>query len=228
MRRAPVPLIALLLLVAGCTPAPDEPSAGPSAAPPTAPAPGSSPSAVVAPVDQEPTGEQEPAPAGSPYRVVSDWSVPSRPVAVGHVVDVPPLAFLAEVRFGDHPGEDPAYSRVTFAFDKAFPPYDIAYVRAVPAEGTGDPVALPGNAFLRITFRDARTVDDAGRTTRRPATAVGYPTLRGYGFGGDFEGHVTFGLGIQVAAGSDQVLPVRVGELVRPDGLHVVAVDVRR
>ena len=49
---------------------------------------------------------------------------------------------------------------------------------------------------------------------------MGYPTLKGYAFGGDFEGYVTFGLGLQTAAGSDQTLPIRVGELVRPDGSY--------
>jgi hypothetical protein len=226
MTRTPVPLIALLLLVAGCGSAPSAPSPPGPAAPATAAPATAAPATGAAeePAAPPATG----AAAGRPYRVVADWSVPSKPVAVTHPADVPPLRYLAEVRFGDHPGEDPAFTRVTFAFVEGFPSYDIAYVPNVPAEGTGEPLALPGNAFLRITFRDARTVDDDGRSAPRPAERLGYPTLRGYGFGGDFEGHVTFGLGLAVAPGSDQALPIRVGEVVRPNGWHVVAVDVRR
>jgi hypothetical protein len=135
---------------------------------------------------------------------------------------------LTEIRFGDHPGDDPAFSRVTFAFAGGFPSYDIRYVPAVEQDGSGEELTLPGNAFVRIVFRETQAHDDAGRPVPRPPTTVGYPTLKGYAFGGDFEGYVTFGLGLQTAAGSDQTLPLRVGELVRADGSYVVAVDVRR
>lgn len=199
---------------AGPTPAGQSPSPDPG---PVAGGPKPSGPAVA------PTGEPGPR---QPFRVTADWT--TRPVAVSHPLTAPPLRYLEQVRFGDHPGEDPAYSRVTFAFDGGFPSYDIRYVPAVEQDGSGDKLELPGNAFVRIVFRDARAHDDAGKAAPRPPETVGYPTLRGYRFGGDFEGHVTFGLGLQVAANSDQVLPIRVGELVRADGSYVVAVDVRR
>jgi hypothetical protein len=225
MTRTPVPLIALLLvLVAGCAPAGGADAGTPaseSSVPASGPAapPASAPSVVSA---------AAPASASSGYHVTYPWGIPSTLVTVTHPVKVPPLRFLTEVRFGDHPGESPAYTRVTFAFAGGLPTYTFGYVRAVEGEATGNPVALPGNAFLRVTFFDARTTDDSGHATDRPREQQGYPTLRGYGFAGDFEGHVTFGLGIQVAPGSDQALPIRVGESVRPDGTHVVSVDVRR
>jgi hypothetical protein len=227
MTRAPVPLIVLLLLAGGCSTAPPSTPAPtpPPAAGETAPAPTPAGENTAAP-DRAGGTTSAPPSGGSPYRVTSAWS--TRPVAVSHPLTAPPLRFLAEVRFGDHPGDDPAYSRATFAFEGGFPSYDVRYVPAIEAEGSGEPVALPGNAFLRIIFRDATGHDDAGRQTRRPAGTVGYPTLKGFAPGGDFEGQVMYGLGLQVAPGSDQTLPVRVGELVRPDGLHVVAVDVRR
>ena len=65
----------------------------------------------------------------------------------------------------------------------------------------------------------------------KPSTNIGFANLRSWGFAGDFEGHVTFGLGIQVAPGSDQALPIRAGELKRPDGsggfFYVVHFDVQ-
>jgi hypothetical protein len=228
MKRTPLPLIALLVagLLAGCSPGTPAPS-GPSAQ--------DSPSNDVrgptsAAVSPRTTFDGETA-AGAPasgYRVTYPWNVPSTLVTVPHPVPVPPLRYLAQVRFGDHPGEDPAYTRVTFAFVGGLPTYRFSYVPAVPHVARAEPITLPGNAFLQITFLDARTTDDRGHTTERPSDRLGYPTVPGYGFGGDFEGHVIFGLGIQVAPGSDQALPVRVSESVRPDGTHVVSVDVRR
>lgn len=184
-----------------------------------------------------PTSSSPPAASApaSPYRVTYGWAVPARPVQVRHQVAVPiapppavPLPLLVEVRAADHPDEN--YSRVTFAFRGGTPSYEVGYVRSVPAEGTGSPLPLAGNAFVRIQFTPAQAHDEQGRPTVAvaPHTALSFPTLRGYGFGGDFEGYVTFGLGLQVAVNSDQVLPVRIGELVRADGTHVVAVDVRR
>jgi hypothetical protein len=167
--------------------------------------------------------------------VTYGWAVPSRPARVAHRIDVPiqpppgtPLPFLARVEVGDHPGDDPAYTRITFAFEGAWPSYEVAYQRSLTADGSGAPVPLPGNSVLRITFTNAQAHDDQGRGTDRPSPKLGYPTLRGYGFAGDFEGHVTYGLGIQALPDTDQVLPIRVGELVRADGTYVVAVDVRR
>jgi hypothetical protein len=220
MTHRSAPLLVLVLLLGGCTVTRTDGTPPAAATPPaTATSAAGTPTEPSGPPDETP-------PAAGSYRVVSDWS--TRPVTVSHPLVAPPLRFLTEVRFGDHPGDDPAYSRVTFAFEEGLPSYEVRYVASLEQEGSGDPVPVPGNAVLRIVFRDATGYDDAGRETDRPGGTVGYPTLRGYGFGGDFEGHMTFGLGIQVAAGSDQTLPVRVGESVRPDGLHVLAVDVRR
>jgi hypothetical protein len=181
-----------------------------------------------------PTQSAHAAPA-SPYRVIYGWAVPAQPVQVRHRVAVPvapppaiPLPLLIEVRAADHPEGN--YTRITFAFRGGTPSYEVGYARSVPTEGTGNPLPLAGNAFIRIQFTPAQAHDEHGRPTVALAapTRLTFPTLRSYGFGGDFEGYVTFGLGLQVAANSDQVLPVRIGELVRSDGSHVVAVDVRR
>jgi hypothetical protein len=226
MRRSFVPLLALLAALAagGCEPGAT--ASGIGTAPPAAAAPAaSSPATHGAPV----------ATRSSTYRVTYGWAVPSRPARVAHRFDVPvqpppaaPLPFLARVEVGDHPGDEPAYTRVTFAFEGAWPPYELAYERSLTHDGSGDPVSLPGNSVLRITFTQAQAHDDQGRETTRPGTKLGFPTLKGYAVAGDFEGHVTYGLGIQAAPGSDQALPIRVGELIRADGTYVVAVDVRR
>jgi hypothetical protein len=240
MTRQRVPILALVvvLLASGCTTAD---RGGPATSGTTAPAPPDGPATspttpATMPVD--PVTQAAPTSAGqtaSDYRVTYGWAVPSRPVQITHQVRVPvvpppgpPLPLLVEVRAGDHPAE--GYTRITFAFRGGPPSYQLAYLPAVLAEGTGDPVPLPGNAFLRIQFNPAQAHDEQGRpsVTGSAQPSLGYPTLRGYGFAGDFEGYLTYGLGIQVAPGSDQTLPIRALELTRPDGTGVVAVDVRR
>ena len=227
MRRSFVPLLALLAVfgTGACERVATAGGDGLGTAPPATAAP------TTATATTEAVAAKPAATPAQPYRVTYGWAVPSRPARVPHHVDVPlapppapALPFLARVEVGDHPG----YTRITFAFEGAWPSYEIAYQRSLTKDGSGDPVPLPGNSVLRITFTDAQAHDDAGRTTQRPDPNLGFPTLKGYGFAGDFEGQVTYGLGIQAAPNSDQALPIRAGELVRADGTFVVAVDVQR
>src|SRR5439155_6553123 len=185
------------------------------------------------PADQPAGG---PAPAGtatSDYRVTYGWAVPSHRATVSHTVNPPPLPYLVEIHTGDHGTENPGYARISFYFRVGFPTYNVQYVSQVLTEGKGDPLPLEGNAALRVGFVDANVRDENGHSTIVFAapTHIGFRNLKSYGFAGDFEGYVSYGLGIQVAPNSDQVLPIRVGELRKPDGrggyLYVVAVDVR-
>ena len=169
---------------------------------------------------------------GPPFRVTYGWGVPSTLVTVSNPVPVPPVPYLVEVRTGDHPEENPGYTRITFAFRGAFPAYRFSYVERVTADGSGAPVPLPGNAALQIVFTPAQAHDDAGASTIGFASdrTFGLHHLAGYAPAGDYEGYVTYGLGIQVAPGSDETPLVRTGQLTRPDPngpVYVVAVDIR-
>lgn len=166
------------------------------------------------------------------------FGVPSTEVRVNHPLSAPlpgpiGLPYLVGIYTGNHPSADPPYQRISFYFRGGYPSYRFQYAPAVYSEGKGTPISLPGNAYLRITFTEAQAHDQHGASTIREAapTTIGYANLRGYGFGGDFEGYVTYGLGIQVAPGSDQALPIRVGELKKSDGsggyLYVVHFDVQ-
>lgn len=184
-------------------------------------------------------GSAEPSSQTQSYRVTYDWAVPSNQVSVTNELPVPlpgPIAlpYLVGIYVGDHPEGNPAYQRMSFYFRGGLPSYNLQYVRGVVSEGTGDPVAVPGNAVLRVGFIDAQAHDAGGASTvaAKPATSIGLSTLKGYGFAGDFEGHLTYALGIAVAAGSDQALPIRAGELTKGDGsggtFYVVHVDVSK
>ncbi|MFI7576537.1 hypothetical protein [Micromonospora sp. NPDC049497] len=233
MTRQRVPLLACLvvLLVAACSTdgGGSASSPTPSAVAPTtassAPDPGQSSAPSPGPTSTSPG---QPAPS-SDWRATYGWAVPSTPVGVPHRFAVPvapppapPLPTLVEVRVGDHPAEN--FSRITFAFRGPTPPYQVAYVAGIEQDGSGDPVVLPGTAFLAVRFQQAQAHDEAGRSTlvAAPPRTIGYPTLLGWAPAGDFEGQVSVGLGLSGR------WPVRLAESTRPDGIHVVSVDVRR
>ncbi|MGW5669099.1 AMIN-like domain-containing (lipo)protein [Micromonospora sp. NPDC003776] len=230
-----VPLLAgvVVLLAAACTTTDHD---GATTAPSTAPAPSATaaatpPAATPAASSTAPAATTATPPAAGDWRMTYGWAVPTSPARVTHRVRVPvtpapgePLPVLVRIEVGDHPAE--GYSRITFAFRGPTPSYQVAYVPRVESDGSGAPVSLPGNAFLAVRFEPAQTHDSAGRSTvSAPPRTIGYPTLRGWAPAGDFEGYVTVGLGVQAPGGR---LPVRLGESTRPDGTHVVSLDVRR
>jgi hypothetical protein len=236
MRRVPLLLFAAAAMTAsGCAPQPG-----------SAPGPGGSTRAPAATTSS--TGEPtEPAPPASEptapraeYRVSYDWGVPSKSVTVNHpftppiaAAPAPPLPYLVAIYVGDHPEGSPKYARISFYFRGTFPSYQFQYVRQVLDEGKGEPISLEGNSYLGIHFVEAQAHDAVGNSTIKvsPKSHIGFRNLASYGFGGDFEGHVTYGLGIQVAPDSDQMLAIRAGELKKPDGsgdfYYVVHLDVR-
>ncbi|MCI4061527.1 hypothetical protein MRQ36_02625 [Micromonospora sp. R77] len=220
----------VVLLAAACTTTDhDGATSAPStaAAPSATAAPTPSPSAVTTTAPAPPTG----TPAASDWRVTYGWAIPTAPARVGHAVRVPvtpapgePLPVLVDIRVGDHPGE--GWTRVTFAFRGPTPGYQVALVDRVASDGSGDPIDLPGDADLSVRFDPAQGHLSNGRTSyTAPGRAVDLPTLRGWAPAGDFEGHLGFGLGLRTTG---TPLPVRLAESTRPDGLHVVSVDVRR
>jgi hypothetical protein len=174
------------------------------------------------------------------YRLTVDWAVPGNRITVPHEVHAPiapapalPLPSLVAVYVGDHADADPRYQRISFYFRGAFPEYNLQYVRALTAEGSGATIPLEGNGVLRVGFVSAQAHDNAGASTVQtsPKEPIGFQNLKSYAFAGDVEGHVTYGLGVQVAPSSDQVLNIRAGELEKPDGegglFFVVHVDMQ-
>ena len=86
-------------------------------------------------------------------------------------------------------------------------------------DATGQRLALRGQAFVAVAFEPARAHDPDGEATFPTATLTpGYPALRQVRFAGDFEGQVSFGLGVADRGG------FRVSELRNPTR---VVVDVR-
>jgi hypothetical protein len=125
-----------------------------------------------------------------------------------------PAPELVSVRTVEHKG----YDRVLFTFRGAAPGYAVRYVPEV-ADRAGRRLPLRGRAFLAVSFEPARAHDPGGAPTVSTATLTpGSPVLRQVRFAGDFEGRVSFGLGLAERDG------FRVSELRDPTR---VAVDVR-
>lgn len=103
--------------------------------------------------------------------------------------------------------------------------YDVRYVSAVRAVGTGTVIPLAGNADLRITLRAPAYDADGGATYTPPNRSrlvgvSGYDTFRQVAWAGSFEGQTTVGLGVRAR------LPFRVMVLDGPgDGARLV-IDV--
>jgi hypothetical protein len=217
-----VPLL-LVLLVGAC--------ADPNARTPGAPSTSDSPAVAGSDTPTSPSAiPSQPAPATSDPDVVDSdghvtfgFAVPSSLVTVPHDVSVPvapppalPLPALAAITTEQRSG----FARISFTFRAAFPQYNFQYVPQVIADGTGNPVPLEGNSFLQIRFVHAQAHNNAGKSTIESAAdqQIGFPNLKSYAPAGDFEGVVSFGLGIQVAPNSDQVLAIRTTEFQHADG----------
>jgi hypothetical protein len=125
-----------------------------------------------------------------------------------------PAPELRSVQTAEGDGHD----RVLFTFEGSMPGYRVRYVPRVTDRG-GRRLPLPGEAFVEVTFEPAQARDPDGKPTFPTGTLTpGSPALRQVRFAGDFEGQVSFGLGVAGRGG------FRVSELRNPTR---VAVDVR-
>jgi hypothetical protein len=107
------------------------------------------------------------------------------------------IAILRDVRLGVHP-EEGGWDRIVFEFAGALPPGSIAYVAAVDACGSGQPVTVKGSAVMLVRFNQATAHTEAGQPT------IPSPTIAGPGDTilearrtCDFEGEVAWALGIK-------------------------------
>jgi hypothetical protein len=126
-----------------------------------------------------------------------------------------PAPELVSVRTARRDG----YDRVLFTFRGSMPGYRVGYARQV-TDGGGRRLPLRGQAFMAVAFEPARARDPDGAATfpAGPLTPSGYPRLRQVRFAGDFEGRVSFGIGVADRGG------FRVSEFRDPAR---IAVDVR-
>lgn len=177
----------------------------------TSPAPTTAPAA-------KPVGES--AAALTATSAVSQLAWPAGPRITA---ETNPTAYLVAVRTGRHT----TFDRVVFEFRGRVPGYAIQYVEQVTGDASGQPVPLRGRAFLHLVFRHASEMEQLPSSSPPyPMTYTG-PSTMTPGLGsllqvkaaGDFEGYLSFGIGLADRAG------FRVLSLTNPSR---VAIDVAR
>ncbi|AOT02219.1 AMIN-like domain-containing (lipo)protein [Arthrobacter sp. U41] len=249
--------LALLLALTACTPSPP-PSGGtsPPAATSTATATSTSTASSAAPATSTaapsasatvPADTDETAPPHAGVKIISSkialdwtWPGPGSPFKATHENPVPvapppaaPLPALYAIGAGSHPAETPPFDQMSFRFLGGFPSYDIEFVPELIADGSGLPVSMPGTgAILKVVFRGAQahTADGKASTiTRAPAATLGYPALTSYAQAGDFEGIVSYGIGVGRPIDPVPETKVRVWEvekIERGQPVYVVVVQL--
>jgi hypothetical protein len=107
---------------------------------------------------------------------------------------VPATPELTSVRTGAHPDFD----RVVLDLRGGRPEFFIRVVDQLIADGSGNPVSLPGNHFLELRLAPAAAHDDNGDLTYtgpRQFTTPSLSNVQAFAITGDFEANLTVGLG---------------------------------
>ena len=101
---------------------------------------------------------------------------------------------LRSVRFGRHD----TFDRLAFDFcQPADTTLKATVVKQLTEDGTGDPVTLEGKYFYALTLTPADAHSDSGQpTVPRQAVTVAGRNIQQYKLIGDFEGIVTYGVGV--------------------------------
>jgi hypothetical protein len=101
---------------------------------------------------------------------------------------------LRNVRFGRHA----TYDRLAFDFcQPADTTLDATVVKELREDGSGNRVTLKGKYFIEITLTPADAHSDTGQpTVPRQAVTVAGRNMQQYKLIGDFEGVVTYGVGV--------------------------------
>jgi len=171
-------------------------------------------------------------------RVSYPWHWPNdvtRPGSIGHTYPVPPVPKLIAISAGNHPsdpGEQP-YNRLSFTFTKGFPSYQFHFVNALVSDPSGRTIPLGGNGVLEVTFHTAQahTAKGSSSVVSQPPAHLGYTPMADWAQGGDFEGVLTYGIGIaSPVPHSNPQFPVRTVEVEKVNAqgqhLYIVAIDM--
>jgi hypothetical protein len=103
--------------------------------------------------------------------------------------------------FGAAAGCHSTFDRFVIRARLATPRYDVRYVRRIVADGSGETVSLLGTKRLRVIIPNARAHTQAGGNLLPHVITPGCSNLRQVKLAGDFEGVVTFGLGLRRRTG---------------------------
>jgi hypothetical protein len=88
------------------------------------------------------------------------------------------------------------FDRFVIRVSSGNPGYDVRYVSRIVADPSGNPVPLQGNKKIKVVIRPARGHTVGGANLIPSALTPQCPNLRQVKKAGDFEGVVSFGLGL--------------------------------
>jgi len=128
-------------------------------------------------------------------------------------------SYLTAVRVGEHTG----YDRVVFQFSGGLPAVTADRVAVVYTDPKGTPVALAGQSYLHVVFRGASAVCPQPMQRTWTGTSVltpYYSQLLMVSAAGDFEGYLSFGIGL-AAPGSYHIVTLTSPDRVVIDVSHV-------
>lgn len=223
-------------VIAACASQPAAPTAAGSTPAASTPAP------VLTPTT--PASSPSTAPPAGASQVVSSrvaypWHWPNDAAAPGqvlHTYPMPPVPRLIQISAGRHPavGTQPSYDRMSFTFSTAFPSYRFEFTDELTGDASGMMMPLNGMGVLRIVFSGAQAhTDDGTRSTimSQPSRYIGFTRMTDFAQAGDFEGVLTYGIGISwPIPHSNPQFAVRAYEVetVTAAGQHryTVAVDI--
>jgi hypothetical protein len=172
------------------------------------------------------------------FRLAYPWHWPNDTAMPGHVSHasaVPSVPELVQIKVGAHPAAsgERAYNRISFTFTNAFPSYRIEFASDLVSDGSGKVIPLGGQGVLKIVFTGAQAHTADGTKSSvisQPAASIGLRRMTDYAQAGDFEGTLSYGIGITWPAGhASQQLPVRAYEEETVAGgqrRYTVAIDI--
>jgi len=235
---------ALLTILPACGRASEagQPGTGPTSSASTSVTPtGQAPASGPSPAASQPGSVTASPSASSPvlsFRLAYPWHWPNDTAKPGHVTHgsaVPPVPELVQIKVGAHPAAsgDRAYNRISFTFTNAFPSYQVAFASSLVSDGSGQAIPLGGQGVLKVVFTGAQAHTADGTKSSiisQPSSAIGFQRMTDYAQAGDFEGVLSYGIGITWPAGhAGQQLPVRAYEeetVVGGQHRYTVAIDI--
>jgi hypothetical protein len=129
---------------------------------------------------------------------------------------------LVDVRTGQHD----CYDRLVFDFRGPVSGYAVNYADHVYSQGRGEQLNVAGGAQLSVVLQAPAYDVGTGAVTYPHGdgggvpSVAGYRTLRDVVYGGTFEGHTTFGIGVRAR------LPFQVLTLAGPGTSSRIVIDV--
>jgi hypothetical protein len=109
----------------------------------------------------------------------------------------PPVTTVVAFRAAYHAEAKPRYDRVVFELDQQLPEHlRVEYVAQLIEDGSGLPVSVAGNRILQVTLSPTNAHTEQGKATISRRVRYTLPNVKEVVLVSDFEGTVSFGIGL--------------------------------